>query len=1680
VWAFTVAEYDPILIPIELQGLDKAVDRAIGRFEELGKKAVAQGKLSSGEFERSARKISAAIANIKPPSLQPGDTEKVVSRYRQIGQLIEKELSRAKLPGQSPREVSAAISQIERLGREAKRALEGQSATLISDSSVRDAIGKLRGLQQQASRELGGIKAVVPEPDAAAIGKWKALGKKLADAVASETKNLPPIDPPLLAPSGFSAWRATLGGFFGSIGGQLARTLTDAIGTGIKAAGGFVVDSVKEYAQVDAALNKIGALSSASKVQLAALEEQIIQTGIASTQPTREIAKFSEQLVKSGLDVDSTVSTLKPAAIAADATGEGIAKIGKNLSTLRTAFKLSNEQMGQAANMLTASLTASQNATSTNFDTFNTYFKGSILKGETNIKALQRQFNLFNLMMSTGVRASTAGTGLDAIFGNLISGSEKTRESLKGIKADLDEMGVKTVEVFKVDEEGKVQLQDYQKTLLDLRQSYLDYKRVYGEGAAEEEFRKAFGKQGFRALAALANQSDEAIRKTVERSSQALNSNILDKFFKAATSGLSGAMKVTEGAIDGLKARVGSSFSEIATIAIATGGILVTQIAQSPAWGELKKAGENLLGAFGLEGVQMTLASLTKAVADSIGGIVRIVAGLTNAIANTFKSLQGNELNFFIGALSNLMNGLKGVGQAATTILAPAFAIVGSAVGAAVGIIGGAVGAIGRFFGEVAKAPGFSEGLWQLAGGFQSIFSAIANFLIPILQSLGATIAPLGSTIGSLIGMLASGLAGALQLVGGLISTLGSIIASTLSPVLEGGRAAFAALAGVIGGQVSPAFQEAITSIGGALTAFGNLIALITTPLVSALTTATGGVSGLGSVLGSIVNIAGSVAGAVLSLVGAIARLASGFLSLVPGAQQGSAALASAGNSTVALNNALRGLASLLDTVARGWQMIGQVFSGSNFIDGIRGSFMSLNEAISDTTSRLFSMRNLASSAGNLIAGARASGGPVAANKAYLVGELGAELFVPSRPGHILRADQTALLAAYERSPRRFGGAFATGTGLDLSSAIPIDNAGTYVKLMANVSAKTVSAIERSQSPVVREISKKVGSLSEFIQGLYDNAKELIGKVLTDGWAKVGQIFQAIQSWVQAAQSWVQGKIDRAISALGNVWKKVDDVYKAGISLFRLHNSLYECCSSTLKVVSQFYEMVRQGFQGLSNLSIAQPSESMPPVVSEQAGNAYYSPPKPSTPTSSSGGTLSLASLLSGSNWSASQVKKGSNEGIFKLAGYSQQFIDLIKVFEGFSARSYDDGVGVQTIGFGSAATSGNKKVLAALRRGSVSIEEANDLLLDELSRHDPRKAIIGKLSFTPNENQLAALMSLWYNGGMGIINALIKKGNSAKAISENIIGHWVNKGTSTETGLRARRKVEAKLFNSSAIESAPPSSTFPSLGSLGNLFSGVSTTGSALSTSQLATSSVAARVVNAARNWVGKEFAPGVLAQCANFVRQVLKDAGVQVGVTQKAIDGLPSGSALASSFFGDDIGTIIKDKSQLRPGDLVAWAQTYGNWGPNVVTHVGVYSGNGKVIDRGNSALKERSIDTFKRFLYGVRPKAYGASSPVAMPSMPSMPSIKLPSLDPISTPLPSTPTVAMPIGTETTARSGSLIEFKFTTDKNSSTVTASVSDLRRLETRINSREFLDDLTRQLASRFRGDDRLRFSIGL
>lgn len=143
--------------------------------------------------------------------------------------------------------------------------------------------------------------------------------------------------------------------------------------------------------------------------------------------------------------------------------------------------------------------------------------------------------------------------------------------------------------------------------------------------------------------------------------------------------------------------------------------------------------------------------------------------------------------------------------------------------------------------------------------------------------------------------------------------------------------------------------------------------------------------------------------------------------------------------------------------------------------------------------------------------------------------------------------------------------------------------------------------------------------------------------------------------------------------------------------------------------------------------------------------------------------------------------------------------------------------------------------------------------------------------------------------------------------------------------------------------------------------------------------------VAQVALSWVGREFRPGVPEMCMGFVRHVLSEAGKNPGVTKEPSDGIAlkaqgvspaTGFFLANSLSGDDIGQKISYQD-LQPGDIVTFHSTYGNWGPNVITHVGIAVGNGQMVHRPTrSAPVLKAAINLGNFYEGRR------LGPVAMP--------------------------------------------------------------------------------------------------
>jgi hypothetical protein len=80
----------------------------------------------------------------------------------------------------------------------------------------------------------------------------------------------------------------------------------------------------------------------------------------------------------------------------------------------------------------------------------------------------------------------------------------------------------------------------------------------------------------------------------------------------------------------------------------------------------------------------------------------------------------------------------------------------------------------------------------------------------------------------------------------------------------------------------------------------------------------------------------------------------------------------------------------------------------------------------------------------------------------------------------------------------------------------------------------------------------------------------------------------------------------------------------------------------------------------------------------------------------------------------------------------------------------------------------------------------------------------------------------------------------------------------------------------------------------------------------------------------------------CGKFTHDTYKEGGINLGTRM----------ADEQHEFCKTNGSVFKDVSQARPGDMVFFQNTYGSWEPGTITHVGIYAGNGQMLHAGSSS--------------------------------------------------------------------------------------------------------------------------------
>jgi lysozyme len=129
----------------------------------------------------------------------------------------------------------------------------------------------------------------------------------------------------------------------------------------------------------------------------------------------------------------------------------------------------------------------------------------------------------------------------------------------------------------------------------------------------------------------------------------------------------------------------------------------------------------------------------------------------------------------------------------------------------------------------------------------------------------------------------------------------------------------------------------------------------------------------------------------------------------------------------------------------------------------------------------------------------------------------------------------------------------------------------------------------------------------------------------------------------------------------------------------------------------------------------------------------------------------------------------------------NQAGVQLIESFEGLRLNSYQDSVGVWTIGYG--------HTLGVKAGQTITQQQAQAFLQQDLG---VAEAAVNRLGLTLTDNQFAALVSFTFNLGAGNLNKLMK--NGLAAVPDRIL-LFDHAGGKALPGLTRRRTAERELY---------------------------------------------------------------------------------------------------------------------------------------------------------------------------------------------------------------------------------------------------------------------------------------------
>lgn len=301
-------------------------------------------------------------------------------------------------------------------------------------------------------------------------------------------------------------------------------------------AGAGIADTIQTYADFEAAMSEVKAISGATSEEFAQLTEKANQMGAVTKFTASESAEAFKYMAQAGWDAKEMMDGIEGLMALAAASGEDLGTTSDIVTDALTAFGMAAKDSGRFADVMAKAASATNTDVAKMGDTFKYVAPVAGALGYS----IEDTAVAIGLMANSGIKASQAGTSLRSLLTNLTHPVGQAADAIDELKISI------------TNADGSVK--PLSQTLQELREKI----RALSESERAQYAAMLAGQEGMSGLLAIVNASDQDFADLTEQINN--SSGAAQEMADIMMDNLSGKFELFTGALDSMKMSLGEKF----------------------------------------------------------------------------------------------------------------------------------------------------------------------------------------------------------------------------------------------------------------------------------------------------------------------------------------------------------------------------------------------------------------------------------------------------------------------------------------------------------------------------------------------------------------------------------------------------------------------------------------------------------------------------------------------------------------------------------------------------------------------------------------------------------------------------------------------------------------------------------------------------------------------------------------------------------------------------------------------------------------------------------------------------------------------------------------------------------------------------------------------------------------